>query len=101
MKCFHCGGNAFVEDKGVIYVRAKVDDKWSNVPCCYPCWQMKYRGVQKEVKCKLCGKPNHTRSKNTSHSWVHSQHCETCNYLGRRSAYNNLEIYLDNKKKKG
>ncbi len=44
MKCFHCGGNAFVEDKGVIYVRAKVDDKWSNVPCCYPCWQIKYRG---------------------------------------------------------
>jgi hypothetical protein len=42
--CIHCGNNAFVEDKGVIYVRTMVDDKWSNVPCCYSCWKVKYRG---------------------------------------------------------
>ena len=52
--CYHCGGDAYVEHKGVIYVRTKVNDKWENVPCCYPCWQMKYRGVKKEdVKPKL------------------------------------------------
>ena len=59
VSCFHCGDNAFVENKGIIYVRAKVDDKWKNVPCCYPCWQMKYRGVKKEDV-----KPNMTQSLN-------------------------------------
>ena len=54
-----------------------------------------------KIRCKLCGKSNHTRSKNTAHSWVHSQHCGICHFLGRRSAYNNLEIYLENKKKIG
>ena len=53
------------------------------------------------MKCKLCGKANHTRSKNTAHSWVHSQHCGKCHFLGQRSAYNNLTEYLANKKKIG
>jgi len=42
---------------------------------------------KKEMKCKLCGKANHTGSKNTAHSWVHSQHCPQCHYLGYRTAY--------------
>jgi len=58
VRCFHCGDNAFVENKGIIYVRAKVNDKWENVPCCFPCWQMKYRGVKKEdVKPTPSGMP--------------------------------------------
>jgi len=55
----------------------------------------------KEMKCKLCGKSNHTGSKNTAHSWVVSQHCGKCHFLGRRTAYNNLTEYMDNKKKIG
>lgn len=48
VKCFHCKGSAYVEDKGIIYARQEVDGKWKNVPCCYPCWQEKYRGVSKD-----------------------------------------------------
>jgi len=54
-----------------------------------------------KIRCKLCGKANHTKSKNIAHSWVHSQHCGPCHFLGSRTAYNNLEVYLDNKKKIG
>lgn len=59
------------------------------------------KGNKKEMKCKLCGKANHTGSKNTAHSWVHSQHCPQCHFLGRRTAYNNLEQYQINQKKIG
>jgi hypothetical protein len=45
------------------------------------------RGDKKEMKCKLCGKANHTHSKNTAHSWVKSQHCGYCHYLGLRYPY--------------
>jgi len=48
----------------------------------------------KRMRCKLCGKINQTSSKNTAHSWVHSQHCGYCHYIGRRLAYSNLEKYL-------
>ena len=40
------------------------------------------------MKCLLCGKTNQSGSKNKVHSWIHSQHCPTCHYLGRRKAYN-------------
>jgi len=46
---------------------------------------------KKEMKCKLCGKANHTRSKNKTHSWVVAQHCPQCHYFGRRTAYNNFD----------
>jgi len=59
------------------------------------------KGDKKEMKCKLCGKANHTGSKNTAHSWVHSQHCSQCHYLGRKTPYDNLEQYRINKKKIG
>jgi hypothetical protein len=45
------------------------------------------------MKCKLCGKANHTHSKNTAHSWVVSQQCGPCHYLGRRTPYSNLKNY--------
>ena len=49
------------------------------------------RGDKKEMKCKLCGKANHTHSKNTAHSWVKSQHCGYCHYLGLRYPYSNFK----------
>lgn len=39
------------------------------------------------MRCKLCGKVNNTATKNRAHSWVHSQHCARCHYLGMRMAY--------------
>ena len=59
------------------------------------------KGGNKEMRCKLCGKTNHTKSKNTAHSWVVSQQCGPCHYLGKRTSYSNLTEYLANKKKIG
>jgi len=50
------------------------------------------------MKCKLCGKANHTHSKNTAHSWVKSQHCGYCHYLGFKLPYSNFKQYGRGKK---
>lgn len=49
------------------------------------------------MKCKLCGKATQSGTKNKAHSWVHSQHCGYCHYLGQRLAYNNLAEYQKKK----
>lgn len=35
--CVDCGLNAR-SNKGVIYIRRKVNEKWDNVPQCEACW---------------------------------------------------------------
>ena len=52
------------------------------------------------MKCKLCGKANQTATKNKAHSWVHSQHCGQCHYLGQRTAYSNFGNQYNNWKKR-
>ena len=41
---------------------------------------------KERMKCLLCHKANQCATKNTAHSWVHSQHCGYCHYLGMRTA---------------
>ena len=33
------------------------------------------------MRCKLCGKINITGSIHTAHSWIVSQHCNSCHFL--------------------
>lgn len=39
-RCFFCGVDAR-SFKGVIYVRHKVEGRWTNVVCCSDCFQSK------------------------------------------------------------
>lgn len=48
--CNFCGKEAYVKDRGVIFVRAEVEGKWTNVPSCIKCWKERYRPQFKEEK---------------------------------------------------
>ena len=41
--CFMCGKEALVPGKGVIYVRAEINDKWGNHIICMECYKIHYR----------------------------------------------------------
>ena len=52
VKCHFCSEPCYYEGKGIIFVRAKVGDRWTNVPTCITCWRTKYRNDKQVEKIK-------------------------------------------------